>query len=64
MLYIIDEINLNKLRCEMLAFNKALVKLHKKFGFMIEGGIRNAHFDGQNYHDIVHLGILIKSGLS
>ena len=57
LLYIFDELNLNKLRCEVLAFNNTVVKLHKRFGFMIEGCIRNAHFDGQNYHDIVHLGI-------
>ncbi|MGL5335667.1 MAG: UDP-4-amino-4,6-dideoxy-N-acetyl-beta-L-altrosamine N-acetyltransferase [Enterovibrio sp.] len=57
LLYIFDHLNLHKLRCEVLAFNKSVIKLHQKFGFMIEGRIRKAHFDGQHYHDILHLGI-------
>ncbi len=33
------------------------MKLHKKFGFVEEGRHRDAFYDGNTYHDIVHLGI-------
>jgi len=36
------EINLNKLNCEVLAFNASVIALHKKFGFR-EEGVRRAH---------------------
>lgn len=55
--YVFNVQKLNKLRCEVISFNKTVVKLHQKFGFMIEGCIRSAIFDGVSYHDIVHLGI-------
>ncbi|HCG6982496.1 UDP-4-amino-4,6-dideoxy-N-acetyl-beta-L-altrosamine N-acetyltransferase [Vibrio parahaemolyticus] len=50
-------LKLHKLRCEVLGFNTVVVKLHKKFGFVEEGRHRDAFFDGNDYHDIVHLGI-------
>ncbi|MCG9790049.1 UDP-4-amino-4,6-dideoxy-N-acetyl-beta-L-altrosamine N-acetyltransferase [Vibrio mediterranei] len=52
-----SELNLHKLRCEVLGFNKTVVKLHKKFGFKEEGVLRSAFHDGDTYYDIVHLGI-------
>ncbi|WP_367987885.1 UDP-4-amino-4,6-dideoxy-N-acetyl-beta-L-altrosamine N-acetyltransferase [Vibrio sp. NTOU-M3] len=56
--YAFTALKLHKLRCEVLGFNQVVVKLHKKFGFIEEGKHRDAFFDGQAYHDIVHLGIL------
>ncbi|EGQ7933986.1 UDP-4-amino-4,6-dideoxy-N-acetyl-beta-L-altrosamine N-acetyltransferase [Vibrio vulnificus] len=55
--YAFDKLNLHKLRCEVLGFNQVVVKLHKKFGFVEEGSHRDAFYDSENYHDIVHLGI-------
>ena len=55
--YAFNNLLLHKLRCEVLSFNKAVVKLHTKFGFLVEGQHRDAFFDGTKYHDIYHLGI-------
>lgn len=48
---------INKLNCEVIEWNAAVVKLHKKFGF-VEEGRRRAHVirDGE-VHDVVLLGI-------
>ncbi len=56
--YAFNELQLHKLRCEVLGFNHAVVELHKKFGFLVEGQHRDAFFDGSEYHDIFHLGIM------
>ena len=56
--YAFHELALHKLRCEVLEFNKPVVKLHQKFGFTVEGVHRDAYFDGASYHNVVHLGIL------
>ncbi|MBP0640061.1 UDP-4-amino-4,6-dideoxy-N-acetyl-beta-L-altrosamine N-acetyltransferase [Cupriavidus sp. AcVe19-6a] len=52
------ELRLHKLRCEVLAFNEQVLRLHKKFGFSIEGVMRDHHFDGERYIDVVQLGLL------
>jgi UDP-4-amino-4,6-dideoxy-N-acetyl-beta-L-altrosamine N-acetyltransferase len=51
------ELHLHKLYCEVLAFNTAVIKLHQKFGFRIEGVFRGQHQLGNGYVDIVRLGI-------
>jgi len=56
--YAFDTLGLHKLRCEVLGFNQTVVRLHKKFGFKVEGQHRDAFFDGKQYQDIVHLGML------
>jgi len=38
--YVFDELNLNKLRCEVLTFNDNVIKMHEKFGFRREGFYR------------------------
>ncbi len=55
--YAFTDLNLYKLRCEVLGFNHVVAKLHKKFGFIEEGVLREAFYDGSRYHDIIHLGI-------
>ena len=55
--YAFNELKLYKLRCEVLGFNQMVVKLHTKYGFVIEGQLREAHYSEGEYHDIVHLGI-------
>jgi UDP-4-amino-4,6-dideoxy-N-acetyl-beta-L-altrosamine N-acetyltransferase len=49
---------LEKLNCEVLDFNQAVIRLHKKFGFQ-EEGIRRRHIerDGECF-DAIFLGIL------
>ncbi|MGS0682079.1 UDP-4-amino-4,6-dideoxy-N-acetyl-beta-L-altrosamine N-acetyltransferase [Shewanella sp. 125m-7] len=55
--YAFSVLNLHKLRCEVLGFNQVVVKLHKKFGFVLEGTHRDAFHDGKSYQDVVHLGL-------
>lgn len=52
------QMRLHKLHCEVLAFNSPVVTLHQKFGFVIEGRLREHHNVDGNYVDIVRLGIL------
>jgi UDP-4-amino-4,6-dideoxy-N-acetyl-beta-L-altrosamine N-acetyltransferase len=58
--YAFNELKLHKLRCEVLSFNRTVIKLHKKFGFIEEGNHRDAFYDGDQYHDVVHLGIFAR----
>jgi len=52
-----NEAGLEKLNCEVLASNTAVVKMHQKFGFQVEGVRRqNIIKDGQRV-DVVLLGI-------
>ena len=42
----------------MLAFNEAGVKLHKKFGFNVEGTFRDQHKISDEYVDVIRLGVV------
>ena len=53
-----DAMQLHKLYCYVLAYNTPVIKLHQKFGFKIEGVFRDQHMLGDNFVDIVKLGIL------
>lgn len=55
--YAFDVVGLEKLNCEVLASNSAVVKMHQKFGFEVEGVRRqNVLKDGVRV-DVVLLGI-------
>lgn len=56
--YAFAELTLHKLCCEVLAFNAPVVKLHEKFGFKVEGVLREQHHHNEHYVDIYRLGIL------
>lgn len=51
-------LNLHKLACEVIAFNTAVIKLHKKFGFEVEGILREHHLVDGEYVDVYKLGLL------
>lgn len=53
-----NNILLHKLYCEVLSFNKPVIKLHEKFGFKIEGIFRRQHYHEGVFVDIVRLGLL------
>jgi UDP-4-amino-4,6-dideoxy-N-acetyl-beta-L-altrosamine N-acetyltransferase len=56
--YAFNVFQLHKLHCEVLSTNGAVIRLHQKFGFKIEGVFRE-HFElNGTYVDIVRLGIL------
>lgn len=56
--YAFDELGLYKLCCEVLAFNTPVIKLHEKFGFKVEGILRDQYRREGAFIDIYRLGIL------
>ena len=48
---------LRKLYCEVLSFNEPVIRLHKKFGFSIEGVFRDQHKMDESFVDIYRLGL-------
>jgi UDP-4-amino-4,6-dideoxy-N-acetyl-beta-L-altrosamine N-acetyltransferase len=53
-----DTLGLEKLWCEVLAFNTAVLELHRKFGFQEEGVFRSHHVAGTERVDVHRLAIL------
>ena len=56
--YAFTKLQLKKLSCEVLSFNESVIKLHKKFGFREEGVFRKHHKIGDQFVDVIRLGIL------
>lgn len=56
--YGFDALNLHKICGRTLATNERSMKFHAKFGFQREGYLREQHFDGERYQDIVCFGLL------
>jgi UDP-4-amino-4,6-dideoxy-N-acetyl-beta-L-altrosamine N-acetyltransferase len=56
--HVFGTLKLRRLCCEVLAFNTAVIKLHQKFGFHVEGILRQHHRIDDAHVDIYRLGIL------
>lgn len=56
--YVFSDLNLNKLNCEVLTFNKTAIQFYKKFGFEEEGHFRQHIFRDDRYYDVVRLAML------
>ena len=56
--YAFGPLQLHKLYCEVLAFNTAVIKLHQKFAFKVEGILREQNKIDGNFIDVYRLGIL------
>jgi len=56
--YAFNSLQLHKLCCEVLAFNMPVIKLHQKFGFKVEGVLREQHKVNGHFEDIYRLGML------
>ncbi|SFR42239.1 UDP-4-amino-4,6-dideoxy-N-acetyl-beta-L-altrosamine N-acetyltransferase [Marinobacter gudaonensis] len=56
--YSFDTLGLHKLCGQALAYNEGSIRFHEKLGFTREGVLRQQHFDGNRYHDIVCFGLL------
>ena len=48
---------LRKLFCEVFSFNRNVIKLHAKFGFQVEGIMREHHKVSDEFIDVHRLGI-------
>jgi UDP-4-amino-4,6-dideoxy-N-acetyl-beta-L-altrosamine N-acetyltransferase len=56
--YVFDELNFNRLCCEVLSFNEPIVNMHKSFGFVQEGYFREHVIKGGRPMDVVSLAML------
>lgn len=56
--YVFEELNLNKLRCEVLISNPKVISLHEKFGFRREAYYRQHVKKNGVFHDAVGLAML------
>ena len=56
--FVFNELRLNKLMSEVLAFNERVVKIKEKCGSQIEGVLRQHIKKGNKYNDVVVMGIL------
>ena len=52
------EMNLHKLRLDVLAFNTSAVRCYEACGFVLEGRMREAVFREDAYHDSLAMGLL------
>lgn len=56
--YAFETLGLHKLCGQALAFNERSIHFHLSLGFQREGFMRQQHFDGEQYHDVVCFGLL------
>lgn len=56
--YAFGPLGMRRLHCEVLDFNIPVIGLHQKFGFQIEGRLRQHYRRNDEYSDVVLLGIL------
>lgn len=52
------DFKLRKLNCDVLGSNQQVINQYRKFGFQEEGRFREEYFDGENYVDVIRLGLL------
>ncbi|MCL7939449.1 UDP-4-amino-4,6-dideoxy-N-acetyl-beta-L-altrosamine N-acetyltransferase [Halomonas sp. ATCH28] len=51
-------LKLHKLCGEALASNDRSIRFHQRLGFEQEARLRDHHFDGRTYHDVIGFGLL------
>lgn len=56
--YVFEKLELNKLCCEVLKENELVIKIHEKYGSMVEGNRRQQICKNGEFLDIVEMGIL------
>lgn len=49
---------LHKLCGEVLGYNEPSIRFHLSLGFLREATLREQHFDGKTYHDVLRFGLL------
>jgi len=56
--YVFDHLKFEKLCCEVLSFNRGVMEMHRRFGFVQEGLFRKHVWKRGAFHDVVCLAIL------
>jgi UDP-4-amino-4,6-dideoxy-N-acetyl-beta-L-altrosamine N-acetyltransferase len=57
--YAFTEAAVHKLCGQALIYNERSIRLHQSLGFQQEGILRQQHFDGLNYHDVMCFGLIV-----
>lgn len=58
--YVFEDLQLNKLRCEVFEFNDKVIKMHEKFGFRREAFYREHCFKNDEWQNVIGLAMLNK----
>lgn len=56
--YAFVKLGLHKVCGQAIAYNERSIGFHRRLGFTLEGTLRQHHFDGEYYHDVVCFGLL------
>jgi len=56
--YVFETLGLNKLCCEVFVSNDKVIRIHEKYGSVVEGTRREQVYKNGAFHDIVEMGIL------
>jgi len=56
--YSFESLNLHKISARVIDFNQRSLHLHNKFFFTEEGVLRDEHYDGVKYHNVICFGLL------
>lgn len=64
MRHVFEELNFNRLCCEVLGFNRPVIEIHEGFGFTQEGCFRQHVIKSGKPMDVMSLGILRDEWLS
>ncbi|MDZ7764675.1 MAG: GNAT family protein [Melioribacteraceae bacterium] len=62
--YAFNKMNLHRVEAEVIEYNKASIKLIRKFNFVEEGRLREAKYSDGKYWDIIRYGLLKKEFVS
>lgn len=52
------QLKLHKVYGQALAYNERSIQFHQSQGFQQEGILRDQHFDGERYHNVICFGLL------
>ena len=56
--YAFEQLRLHKVCGQAPGFNERSIAFHRALGFTEEGRLRDQHFDGSEFHDVVCFGLL------
>lgn len=57
--YAFENLGVHKVCGEALANNARSIRFHERLGFVHEATLRDHHFDGDTYHDVIGFGLLV-----
>lgn len=57
--YAFENLGVHKVCGEAIAYNMRSIRFHERLGFTHEATLRDHHFDGDTYHDVIGFGLLV-----